>query len=181
MLLDLEHGALATSGDSRRYLLKDGIRYGHILNPLYRVARPRLAAFSHRCGQQLHGSRVAIDAGHVAGCRGASVSWMNKAFGTGCLNDAQESAPRESKAHRQSIGECRPQSKRRPRMAFTIRWSVAAVAPMPTPMLISQSGRDVEVGDDEDLLLLVVHRRDVADRAVVGVPLEAAAHHRVKS
>jgi FAD:protein FMN transferase len=34
MLLNLEHGALATSGDSRRYLLKDGIRYGHILNPL---------------------------------------------------------------------------------------------------------------------------------------------------
>jgi FAD:protein FMN transferase len=34
MLLDLEHGALATSGDSRRYLLKEGIRYGHILNPL---------------------------------------------------------------------------------------------------------------------------------------------------
>jgi thiamine biosynthesis lipoprotein len=33
MLLDLERGALATSGDSRRYLLKDGIRYGHILNP----------------------------------------------------------------------------------------------------------------------------------------------------
>jgi len=34
MLLDLEYGALATSGDSHRYLLKDGIRYGHILNPL---------------------------------------------------------------------------------------------------------------------------------------------------
>jgi len=34
MLLDLEYGALATSGDSRRYLLKDGIRYGHILSPL---------------------------------------------------------------------------------------------------------------------------------------------------
>jgi thiamine biosynthesis lipoprotein len=33
MVLDLEHGALATSGDSRRYLLKDGIRYGHILHP----------------------------------------------------------------------------------------------------------------------------------------------------
>jgi len=33
MLLDLEYGALATSGDSRRYVLKDGIRYGHILHP----------------------------------------------------------------------------------------------------------------------------------------------------
>jgi len=33
MLLDLEHGALATSGDSRRFLLKDGKRYGHILDP----------------------------------------------------------------------------------------------------------------------------------------------------
>jgi FAD:protein FMN transferase len=31
--LDLEHGALATSGDSRRFLLKDGVRYGHILHP----------------------------------------------------------------------------------------------------------------------------------------------------
>ncbi len=34
MVLDLERGALATSGDSRRYLLKDGVRFGHILNPL---------------------------------------------------------------------------------------------------------------------------------------------------
>jgi FAD:protein FMN transferase len=33
LLLDLERGALATSGDSRRYLLKHGIRYGHILHP----------------------------------------------------------------------------------------------------------------------------------------------------
>jgi thiamine biosynthesis lipoprotein len=33
LLLDLEHGALATSGDSRRYLLKEGIRYGHVLHP----------------------------------------------------------------------------------------------------------------------------------------------------
>jgi FAD:protein FMN transferase len=34
LILDLERGALATSGDSRRYLLKDGVRYGHILNPM---------------------------------------------------------------------------------------------------------------------------------------------------
>jgi FAD:protein FMN transferase len=32
-MLELESGALATSGDSHRFLLKDGVRYGHILNP----------------------------------------------------------------------------------------------------------------------------------------------------
>lgn len=32
-LIALQTGALATSGDSRRFLLKDGIRYCHILNP----------------------------------------------------------------------------------------------------------------------------------------------------
>lgn len=34
LLLDLERGALATSGSSHRFLLKDSVRYGHILNPL---------------------------------------------------------------------------------------------------------------------------------------------------
>jgi thiamine biosynthesis lipoprotein len=33
LILDLQRGALATSGDSRRYLLRDGVRYGHILDP----------------------------------------------------------------------------------------------------------------------------------------------------
>jgi thiamine biosynthesis lipoprotein len=32
-LLSLKKGAMATSGDARRFLLKDGIRYSHILNP----------------------------------------------------------------------------------------------------------------------------------------------------
>lgn len=32
--LSLAGGALATSGDSKRFLLKDGVRYSHILNPL---------------------------------------------------------------------------------------------------------------------------------------------------
>lgn len=32
MIISLKSGALATSGDARRFLLKDGIRYGHILN-----------------------------------------------------------------------------------------------------------------------------------------------------
>jgi thiamine biosynthesis lipoprotein len=32
--VSLNQGAVATSGDSRRFLLKEGIRYSHILNPL---------------------------------------------------------------------------------------------------------------------------------------------------
>ena len=32
-VVSLHKGALATSGDARRFLLKDGIRYSHILNP----------------------------------------------------------------------------------------------------------------------------------------------------
>ncbi len=32
-LLEIRTGALATSGDSRRYLVKDGLRYSHILDP----------------------------------------------------------------------------------------------------------------------------------------------------
>ncbi len=32
-VLSLHTGALATSGDARRFLLKDGVRYSHILNP----------------------------------------------------------------------------------------------------------------------------------------------------
>jgi FAD:protein FMN transferase len=33
MMLQLAQGALATSGDSRRFVLRDGVRYGHVLNP----------------------------------------------------------------------------------------------------------------------------------------------------
>ncbi len=36
--LELNDGALTTSGDTRRFLLRDGIRYSHILDP--RTARP---------------------------------------------------------------------------------------------------------------------------------------------
>jgi thiamine biosynthesis lipoprotein len=32
--IELKRGGLATSGDSRRFLLKNGIRYSHLLNPL---------------------------------------------------------------------------------------------------------------------------------------------------
>ncbi len=33
MMLQLKVGALATSGDSRRFVLREGVRYGHVLNP----------------------------------------------------------------------------------------------------------------------------------------------------
>ena len=33
MILELSQGALATSGDTRRFLLRDGVRYSHILDP----------------------------------------------------------------------------------------------------------------------------------------------------
>jgi FAD:protein FMN transferase len=42
MVLELEQGALATSGDSHRYLMRNGTRFGHILNP--RTGWPVLAA-----------------------------------------------------------------------------------------------------------------------------------------
>ena len=32
-LIDLRQGALATSGDAQRFLLRDGVRYSHILDP----------------------------------------------------------------------------------------------------------------------------------------------------
>ncbi|ADZ92161.1 FAD:protein FMN transferase [Marinomonas mediterranea] len=33
-VIALSSGALATSGDSRRFLIKDGVRYSHVLNPI---------------------------------------------------------------------------------------------------------------------------------------------------
>lgn len=33
LVIDLTRGGIATSGDTRRYLIKNGRRYGHILNP----------------------------------------------------------------------------------------------------------------------------------------------------
>ncbi len=33
-MFQLRRGAIATSGDAHRYLLKDGVRYSHVLNPL---------------------------------------------------------------------------------------------------------------------------------------------------
>ena len=32
-LIQLRQGGIATSGDARRYLLRDGVRYGHVLDP----------------------------------------------------------------------------------------------------------------------------------------------------
>ena len=32
-MIEISGGAITTSGDARRYLLKDGVRYSHILDP----------------------------------------------------------------------------------------------------------------------------------------------------
>jgi len=37
-VIRLSQGALATSGDARRFVLKDGVRYGHILDPIATLA-----------------------------------------------------------------------------------------------------------------------------------------------
>jgi len=41
-MIAISSGALTTSGDARRFLLRDGVRYGHILNPL--TGRPVMGA-----------------------------------------------------------------------------------------------------------------------------------------
>jgi len=41
-VVSLRQGALATSGDARRFLLKDNVRYSHILNP--KTGRPIMSA-----------------------------------------------------------------------------------------------------------------------------------------
>jgi len=41
-MLEIKSGALTTSGDARRFILQDGVRYGHILNP--RTGRPVMGA-----------------------------------------------------------------------------------------------------------------------------------------
>ena len=43
-LIELRQGALATSGDARRFLQKDGVRYGHVIDP--RTGWPVVAAAS---------------------------------------------------------------------------------------------------------------------------------------
>ncbi len=91
LLLNLEYGALATSGDSRRYLLKDGVRYGAYFASGHRLARARCTPFSDRCSQQLHGSRIACDHGAVAGRSGARVLGRTRAPATGCLNEVRRS------------------------------------------------------------------------------------------
>jgi FAD:protein FMN transferase len=59
-VLELHEGALATSGDARRFLLKDGIRYGHILDP--RSGRPASGAPR----SVTVASRTCVEAGMIA-------------------------------------------------------------------------------------------------------------------
>ena len=60
----------------------------------------------------------------------------------------------------QSTGECLPQSKCRPRMPFTIRWSVADGRPHTHAEVDLPLRRHVQVGHRKDLLLLLVQPHD---------------------
>ena len=54
-IIELRHGALATSGDARRFLMKDGIRYSHVLDPRtgwpVRGAASSITVAADRCTQ----------------------------------------------------------------------------------------------------------------------------------
>jgi hypothetical protein len=67
-LVEVRRGAVTTSGDSRRYLLKDGVRYGHILTA-QRLAGAGCAAFSDRARSELHPGGAAVHTGDAAGRR----------------------------------------------------------------------------------------------------------------
>jgi thiamine biosynthesis lipoprotein len=53
-VLEVRRGALATSGDARRFLLKDGHRYGHVLDARTGLAGRGRAAIGHRRRGDLH-------------------------------------------------------------------------------------------------------------------------------
>ena len=69
-VIELKNGGVATSGDARRYLLKDGIRYGHILNPRtgwpVRDAPRSVTILDKSCTQAGALSTLAILQGHFA-------------------------------------------------------------------------------------------------------------------
>ena len=66
-VVEVYRGGLATSGDSRRYLLKDGRRYGHILDPTTGCARCRCTTLGHGRRRYLHAGWDARDARDAAG------------------------------------------------------------------------------------------------------------------
>lgn len=69
-LIELRRGALATSGDSKRYLLKAGIRYSHVLDPRtgfpVRGAASSITVAADTCTQAGMISTLAMLKGHGA-------------------------------------------------------------------------------------------------------------------
>ena len=60
-VLDLRHGALATSGDTHRFVLADGTRYSHILNPRSGWPVSERATLGDGCRRHLYSCRNADD------------------------------------------------------------------------------------------------------------------------
>ena len=88
--VELSHGALASSGDYERCIEIDGVRYGHILNPLTGWPVRKLAAVSvvaENC--VLAGSAATIamlkeeDGPHWLGQSGLDHLWMDVEGKTG--------------------------------------------------------------------------------------------------
>jgi thiamine biosynthesis lipoprotein len=65
-VVELVNGGVATSGDARRYLLKDGVRYPHILDPSTGWPVRRRSAIGHRRRGDLYRCRHARDARDAA-------------------------------------------------------------------------------------------------------------------
>ncbi len=94
LILELEHGALATSGDSRRYLLKAR----RALQPCSRI-RARAGRAPHAPRSVTVAASSCTEAGLLATPRrwtapGRTNFWRNKVFATGCCHDAAQTVRR---------------------------------------------------------------------------------------
>ena len=66
-LFRLRRGAIATSGDAHRFLLKDGVRYSHVLNPKTGWSVPDTPHTVSVAAHNLCRSRYVVNVGDVTG------------------------------------------------------------------------------------------------------------------
>jgi hypothetical protein len=85
LVLTLERGALATSGDSRRFLQKDSVRYGHILDPRAGWPAPNPPRSVTVAASSCTKAGLVATMATLQG-RGRRVSWGHKRFSIGLSN-----------------------------------------------------------------------------------------------